>query len=243
MKFAEYVFFALSMFMVGCASVRNVSFSSHSWRINPISGTVESNDSTYSFTICSNVIESELPLIGNDKETQPHKGLKVYLNTICSHIDVQCDSILFYAPTKGLLVVGITEDKIWKPRSQSGNVLTENPYTIWVRDDDEDDWNRKPEEIYTNVILDKVAKQILVIDRLTYEERDLAIIHIIQTETKKFRSMNLPVWSGTWADVTDPSCFEPISNWIEGHRKVAFENYRRGQGRYTHRNQKCSPKN
>ncbi len=226
MKIVEYVFVALSLLMVGCGSIKDVPFSSHNWHINPISGNIESTDTTYSFTLCSDVVETELPLIGNDKEAQPYKGLKEYLNTICSHLEVKCDSILFYAPTKGLLAVGITEDKIWKPRSQSGNVLTEHPYTLWVRDNDMEDWNRKPDEIYTNVILVKSEKQLLIIDRLNYDDRALAIIHIIQTETKKFRSIGLPLWSGTWADVTDPSCLEPISNWIEGHRKVAFENYR-----------------
>ena len=105
---------------------------------------------------------------------------------------------------------------------------SDEPYTAWVRDDDMEDWNRKPDEIYTNIVLDKGAKQLLVIDRLTYGDRDLAIIHIIQTETQKFRRMGLPMWSGTWTDVTDPTCLEPVSNWIEGHRKVALGNYIRG---------------
>lgn len=226
MKIAEYVFGALSLLMVGCGSVKNVPFSSHSWHINPISGNIESTDTSYSFTLCSDVVEPELPLIGNDNEVKTHKGLKAYLNKICSHIEVKCDSILFYAPTKGLLIVSITEDKLWKPRSLSANVLTEKPYTLWVRDDDVDDWNRKTDEIYTNVLLDKAAKQLLVIDRLTYKNSDVALIHIIQTETRRFKSLGLPAWSGTWADVTDPTCFEPIANWLDGHRKVAFENYR-----------------
>ena len=124
------------------------------------------------------------------------------------------------------MAVGITEDKIWKPQSQSVNVLTEHPYTLWVRDDDVDDWNRKPDEIYTNVILDKAAKQVLIVDRFTYRTTDIALIHIIQTETRKFKSLGLPDGSGTWADVTDPTCLEPIANWLEGHRNVAFENFR-----------------
>lgn len=226
MKIVEYVFVALSLLMVGCGSIKDVPFSSHNWHINPISGNIESTDTTYSFTLCSDVVETELPLIGNDKEAQPYKGLKAYLNTICSHLEAKCDSILFYAPTKGLLIVGITENKIWKPRSQSANVLTDKPYTLWVRDDDVDDWDRKPDEIYTNVLMDKAAKQLLVIDRLTYKRSDIAIIHIIQTETRKFKSLGLPDWSGTWADVTDPTCLEPIANWLEGHRKMAFDIYR-----------------
>ncbi|MBD5183623.1 MAG: hypothetical protein HDS97_01855 [Bacteroidales bacterium] len=88
-----------------------------------------------------------------------------------------------------------------------------------------DDWNRKPDEIYTNVILDKAAKQVLIVDRFTYRNTNIALIHIIQTKTRKFKSMGLPDGSGTWADVTDPTCLEPIANWLEGHRKVAFVVY------------------
>ena len=231
MKIAVYIVAALSLILTGCAGIRNIPFTSDVWRVHPISGYVENIDSTYSFTLCSDMNGCELPIIGNDTNALKYKGLKSYLNKICSHLEVVCDSILLYAPTKGLLFVEISENTPWKPRSQSANLSSEKPYTAWVRDDDVEDWNRQSDEIYTNVILDKRAKQLLIIDRLTYDEKDLAIIHIIQTETPKFRRMGLPSWSGTWADVTDPTCLEPISNWIEGHRKMALENYRRGQMR------------
>lgn len=231
MKIVEYIIVALSLILTGCAGVKNVPFSSDVWRVHPTSGYIENSDSTCSFNLCSDMVECELLLIDSDTDALGYKGLKPYLNKICSHLEVNCDSILLYAPTKGLLFVEISENTPWKPRSQSANLSSEKPYTAWVRDNDVEDWNRKSDEIYTNVILDKRAKHLLVIDRITYDERDLAIIHIIQTETQKFRRMGLPLWSGTWADVTDPTCLEPISNWIEGRRKVALENYRRGQMR------------
>lgn len=226
MKFAGYLIVALTVILSSCAGVKNVPFSSCEWRVHPITGYIENSDSSYSFNLCSNMNEGELTLIGSDTDVLKYKDLKPYLNKICSNLEVACDSILVYVPSHGTLIVEITEHYPWKPRSQSSNILSETPYTAWVRDDDVEDWRRKPDEIYTNVILVKSEKQLLIIDRLNYDDRALAIIHIIQTETKKFRSIGLPLWSGTWADVTDPSCLEPISNWIEGHRKVAFENYR-----------------
>lgn len=231
MKIAGYIIMTLSFMLMGCSGVKNVPFSSNEWRVHPISGYVENSDSTCSFNLCSDKVECELLLIDSDTDALGYKGLKPYLNKICSHLEVNCDSILLYAPTKGLLFVEISENTPWKPRSQSANLSTDKPYTAWIRDNDVEDWNRKPDEIYTNVVLDHRAKQLLVIDRITYDERNIAIIHIIQTETQKFKRMGLPLWSGTWADVTDPTCLEPISNWIEGHRKVALENYRRGQMR------------
>ncbi|MBD5290251.1 MAG: hypothetical protein HDS26_06170 [Bacteroides sp.] len=226
MKIAGYLFIVLTILLVGCNSTKDIPFSSHSWYINDITRNVESTDTTLSFTLCSDMTEREFPLIGNENEVLKYKGLRSYLNKICSHLEVKCDSILFYAPTKGILIIGITEDKLWKPRSQSFNILTETPFTLWVRDDDVEDWNRKPDEIYTNVVLDRAEKQLWIIDRFTYKHSDIALIHIIQTETRKFMSLGLPLWSCTWADVTDPTCLEPIANWLEGHRNVAFENFR-----------------
>ncbi len=229
MKIAEYIIGSLILILTNCAGIKNVPFTSYEWNVNPTTGYIENSDSTYTFNLCSNMNECGLTLIGNDTDVLQYKGLKPYLNKICSHLEVSCDSILLYVPTKGLLIVEITEHNTWKPRSQSANILGETPYTAWVRDDDVEDWRRMPDEIYTNVILDKNEKQLLIIDRLTYNDRDLAIIHIIQTETQKFRNIGLPLWSGTWADVTDPTCLEPIANWIEGHRKVTFEIFRQNQ--------------
>lgn len=231
MKIAGYIIAALSLILMSCTGVRNIPFTSDEWRVHPTSGYIENSDSTCSFNLCSDKVECELLLIDSDTDALRYNGLKPYLNKICSHLEVVCDIILLYAPTKGLLIVEISENIPWKPRSLSANLSTDKPYTTWIRYNDVEDWNRKSDEIYTNVILDKRAKQLLIIDRLTYEEKDLAIIHIIQTKTPKFRRMGLPLWSGTWADVTDPTCLEPISNWIEGHRKMALENYRRGQMR------------
>lgn len=228
MNCTNYILAVFALTLTSCAGVKNVPFTVDSWSVNTTSGNIENTDSSYSFTLCSDVIEPELPLIGSDFETYKYKGLKSYLNKVCSRLEVRCDSILFYAPTKRLMIVEIAETNQWKPRSQHVNLLGDNPYTAWVRDDYVEEWQRTPGEIYTNVILDEKAKQLLIVDRLTYKKRDIAIIHIIQTDTKKFRSIGLPAWSGTWADVTDPTCLEPISNWIEGHRKFAIENYRLG---------------
>lgn len=223
------VFIALTL--ASCAGVREIPFASESWTVNATTGNIENAGSRYSFTLCTDVIEPDLPVIGSEAEARNYNGLQLYLNRICAQLEVDCDSILLYAPTHGLMIVETAGDKQWKPRSLSSNLQEERPYTAWVRDDDTEDWNRKPDEIYTNVILDKREKQLLVVDRLTYKNRNLAIIRIIQTRTPKFKSIGLPASSGTWADVTDPTCLEPISNWIEGHRKFAIENYRLGLSR------------
>lgn len=109
MKIVEYIIVALSLILTGCAGVKNVPFSSDVWRVHPTSGYIENSDSTCSFNLCSDKVECELLLIDSDTDALGYKGLKPYLNKICSHLEVNCDSILLYAPTKGLLFVEISE--------------------------------------------------------------------------------------------------------------------------------------
>lgn len=135
---------------------------------------------------------------------------------------------MFYAPSYDALLLRITESVPWKPGSQTFNMTDDNPYCNWVRYDDVEPWQRKPTEMYTNVILDRRKKHILVVDRFTYKKQSIALIYIIQSPTKQFMRMGLPRWTETWVDVTDPSSLEPIANWIDRHRKVAIENYRLG---------------
>ena len=211
-----------------CAGVKSIPFSEDHFHVSPKTGYVQNTDSTLCFTFCTGLIEREMPLIDNDIATSYYDKLPQYLNKVCSQLKVECDSILFYAPTHGVLLVSITESNPWKPQSQTTNMTGEKPYTGWVRYDEIDSWERKPNEMYSNIELDKGDKRLLVIDRFTYDGKDLAMIRIIQTETKQFKKIGLPQWTGTWIDVTKPTSIEPLANWVDGHRKVSIANYHLG---------------
>ena len=224
MKTLHFFIIAVALTLTSCAGVKNVPFSANQFQVSPKTGYVQNADSTLRFTFCSNVIEQEIILIDSETATTKYKNLNKYLGNICSQLKVDCDSILFYSPSKGAMLVEISEPITWKPRSITSNMAQNNQTTIWVRDDDNENWQRSPSELYSNIILNKGKKHILIVDRFSYGDRTLALIHIIQSPTKQFLKLGLPQWTETWVDVTDPTCLEPIANWIDGHRKVAIEN-------------------
>lgn len=228
MKTIYFLIVAFSLWLTSCSGIKDVPFTVDLWKVNLTKGSIENKDCSCCFTLCSNYVEPDVTIISDEIEVREYNHLKSYLNNICSKLEVRCDSILFYLPTQGLMVTKITEDKLWKPGALSANNMDEQTYTSWIRYDDMEVWRRKDNEIYTNIILDKRAKQLLIVDRLTYRGQDLALIRIIQTQTPKFRSIGLPSEAGTWVDVTNYTSLEPVANWIEGHRKFAFENYKIG---------------
>lgn len=219
---------AVILVLTSCAGIKDIPFSTGRFHMDANTGYIQNVDSTLRFTFCSKVIEPDMLIIDNENQAARYRELHKYLNNICSQLNVNCDSILFYTPSNGKMFVEISEPNAWKPRSQTTNMAEDDPYTAWVRDDDAEQWIRQPDELYSNVLLNKRKKQILVIDRFNYGKKRVALIHIIQSPTKQFLKIGLPQWTETWADVTDPTCLEPISNWIDGHRKIAIENYRLG---------------
>lgn len=222
------LFAIIALILTSCAGTRNVPFSEERFHVSPLTGYVQNSDSTLRFTFGHNNIEPDLLLIDNDSTALTYNNLTNYLNGICRQLEAECDNILFYAPTQRMLVVRITEKTPWKPRSETTNMTDEYPYTSWIRNDDSNNYERKPTRLYSNILLNKRKKHILIIDRFTYGNQSLAMIHIIQSSTKQFLKIGLPQWTETWVDVTDPTCLEPIANWIDGHRKMAIENYRLG---------------
>ena len=63
-----------------------------------------STDTTLSFTLCYDITEREFPLIGNENEALKYKGLRAYLNKICSHLD--------FSPTSSISLINSTKWKI-----------------------------------------------------------------------------------------------------------------------------------
>lgn len=125
----------IALALSGCAGIKAIPFTSDTWTVNNTTGNIENADSTLSFTLSSSV-ETELPLIASETDAGRYKRIQPYLNKICAQLGVDCDSILFYAPTRGIMIVETNENRQWKPRSQSFNLLDEKPYTAWVRNDD-----------------------------------------------------------------------------------------------------------
>ena len=159
-----------------------------------------------------------------------NKMMYKYVQEVLYLSRLENSKILVFIPQMDEMFVELAPDfKNFKPNSISNNMLDENPWTGWIRDDDLEIWNREDDEMYTNVFIDRRSKLILVVDFFNYGNRSIARIQRIQTATKKIKEMfpNGEI-SSIWADVTNVEHLEAISHWIDSHRSKSFENYKIG---------------
>lgn len=208
-----------------CSASRQFRFSNNDWKIQERTGYIVSTDSVYCFTIGENISSNDISIIGSSSPINDCQ--RKYLNQICKSSKVKIDSILCYIPEASIMVVTIDEGSKVQPSSVTTNI-DKDPYTMWVRDDDADEGIREYDEIFSNTILDKKNKSLIIIDRMSYKRQNIAFIKIIQSNTKKAQNMSIPTSSLYWADVTNPRNLDAISFWIMPHRELAMKNYKLG---------------
>lgn len=232
MKFLRYFLnLTVCMVLLSCSSLKPIQMAEDSWRISNHYGQAVNSDSTYCFSFGNTLVESEMPLIGRTELLSVQPKMYSYLQKVLKLARLEGSRVLFFAPTADALFVELLQGHISdKPNSISTRLADEKPYTGWIRDDDVEEWCRKSDEMYTNIYIDRKNKLLVVVDRFNYGDIPVARIQRIQTRTEKF-SKDFPEneVSSVWADVTKPEHLEAISNWIDGHRAIAFENYRIGQ--------------
>ncbi len=219
----------LTLLFSSCKTSGDIPFSNALWSIQKETGYLVSSDSTYRFVIGDNISPSNTTIVGSHSNIG--SGMCRYISQICNVSEIKIDSVLCYIPEASTLIVAVDEKHKVQPSSITVG-LSDRPYTMWVRDDDAAEDEREDSEIYSNSLIDKRNKILLVIDRFTYKERDIAFIKIIQTNTKRLRNMNIPNEYMYWADVSNPRNLDAISYWIMPHRETAIKNYKLGNKRH-----------
>lgn len=126
-------------------------------------------------------------------EINKYNGADKYLSNILGKFPVAIDSVLCYIPELGIIHTILRKNSVsFKPKSVTSPIGADNPYTAWVRDDDEEEWKRQHDVMYSNTLLDKKWKQILVLDRYSYGEDEIGTIYVIQTQTKAMLRQGCP---------------------------------------------------
>lgn len=214
-----------------CSSPKQLLFVDSEWSFSHKTGNVINPDSTIQFSFGGGVIDSTMTFISSSDSLQRYPGAEKYLAEILKTCGLLESKIVFYAPLEHTLWVELPRNYIdTKPRAVSSNLTDSLPYTSWVWNDDVHESNRKPNEIYSNSFVNKKLGALLVVDKLNYGDTPMACIHIFQTDNKMSRNLGFYPWY--WAhkgNMTDNSCIDMLSNWIDGRRQVVFENYRLGQ--------------
>ncbi|WP_289705865.1 hypothetical protein [Bacteroides acidifaciens] len=222
----------LALFTLSCSGLKPVAMSGKEWSISNYYGQAIDKDSTFCFSFWHNtLVDKDTPLIGSEDSLRRNPELYKYAQEILRLSRLENAEVLLYAPKMGVMFVKLPSGYVEpKPNSQSANMLDSKPWTGWVRDDDVEKWERKEDQMYTNLYYDKGKKMLTIADRFNYGDLPIARIQIIQTRTKPFmkRFPDGKV-SSVWASLDKVEHLEAFSNWIDWHRKVSFENYSIGQ--------------
>lgn len=217
--------------IISCNSLKPIEMSESSWKISDSYGRAVNNDATYCISFGDDLIPKNLRMIGNADTLASNPQMYKYVQDLLHLSRLDEAKVLFFAPQIDEMFVEIPNGyKYPKPNSVSSNMMENQPWTGWIRDDDFDSWERKPDEMYTYIYIDKKDKLLVIVDCFNYLTQPIARIQRIQTNTKNFRRKfpNGEV-NSIWADITKPEHLEAVSNWIDGHRNKSFANYRIGQ--------------
>lgn len=217
--------------IISCNSLKPIEMTESSWKISDSYGLAVNNDTTYCISFGNDLIPDNLWMIGNADTLASNPQMYKYVQNLLHLSRLDEAKVLFFVPKIDEMFVEIPNGyKYPKPNSVSSNMMENQPWTGWIRDDDFESWERKPDEMYTYIYIDKKDKLLVIVDCFNYLTQPIARIQRIQTNTKNFRRKfpNGEV-NSIWADITKTEHLEAVSNWIDGHRNKSFANYRIGQ--------------
>lgn len=244
MKQISSILFAvlITVIMNSCSSMNPVNYANREWYISNYYGQIIDKDTTYRMTFGDVLIPQEMAIISCADSAAKYPGMERFITDILKTAGLQNDEVLFYSPAHGKMFVKLKNDfPAKKPSSLTAGMqfLTlnkeyERPYTMWVYDDDVEDWHRKPGEMYTYTYFDKKKQRVLVVDIYDYGETPIAQIFVTQSRNKQTDNMQLPTQKQLW-DFSKHKLkdykrdIEFWSHRIDLHRKNAFANYKIGQ--------------
>lgn len=219
------------LFLSGCVSGQQLTFSGREWFVSNHNAEIRDTDSMYRFSLYKELVDSETPLIGRIEFCFLSPAMKEYLQIILKLSQIKNGEILFYAPKYNVLFVALDRNEPHlRPLSASYRLNDSTPITLWLRPWENEILERQQDEMYTNIYRDKGKKLITVVDRFNYGEMPVARISIIQSATKKmkkkFPNHEIAMY---WLDINAAESLDAVSYWINGHREASFENFKLGQ--------------
>ncbi len=225
-----------------CSSLKPVNYADREWHISDYYGQIIDKDTTYRMTFGDVLIPQDMAIISCADSAAKYPGMERFIAGILKTAGLQNDEVLFYSPAHGKIFVRLTnEPPAKRPSSLTANMQSltldsgdERPYTMWIYDDDVEDWQRKPGEMYTYTYFDKGKQRVLVVDFYDYGDTPIAQIFITQSRNKMTDRMQLPTQKQLW-DFSKHRLkdyerdIEFWSHRVEWHRENAFANYKIGQ--------------
>ncbi len=217
------------LFWGSCSTSGNVYFSERGkWTVDKTHNCITNGDGDFVFPL-KGINDSTLLVISDNTDLQGHPRVDKYLSHILRKTGLSGSKILLYLPERNSLWMEMPENyQHERPKSITVNMQEECPYTMWVHPDENERWERKATEMYTYTYYDKCWKWLCIVDIFNYGTTPIARLTILQTKTRRFKSLGLPDDCTYVFSTVSLHSIEMLSHWVDGHRGVSIDNYRKG---------------
>ena len=218
-----------------CSSSKGLVFANREWSVSNYYGQIIDKDTTYRMTFGNVLIPDPLTIVSSSDSVAKYPGMDRFLADILHTARLDSAEILFYAPEmKTMFVKPKRAMSPLRPSSVSSPMSDEMPFTMWVHEDDIEDWTRKSTEMYTYTYFNKRKKQFLIVDFYDYGDTPIAQITIFQSRNKVTEKMNVKeTYYRSFSGEHDVRKFmghiEFWAHQVEKRRARAFANYKIGQ--------------
>lgn len=226
---------ALFIFLGSCSAPRTLIFANREWHMSNHYGQIIDKDTTYRMTFGNVLIPDPLPIVSCADSLAKYPGMDKFLSDILHTAHLDSAEILFYAPHMRTMFVRPQKALAsMRPSAITSPMSHELPLTMWINEDDIENWKRDSTQMYTYVYYSKRKRQLLIVDHYDYGDMPMAQIYILQSRNRRTDKMgvrdNLRRVFFKVHDITKPMRYiEFWSNHIEARRARAISNYKIGQ--------------
>ena len=218
-----------TMLLESCSSPRELVFANRQWHVSDFYGQIIDKDTTYRMTFGNVLIPDPLAIVSSADSVAKYPGMDRFLADILHTAHLDGAEILFYAPEQWTMFVKPKDNLSGiRPSSLTSPMSDEKTYTMWIYEDDQEEWTRKPDEMYTYTYVDKKNHRLVLVDSFDYGDTPIAQIFIIQATTRATDRMNVP-YSIRYPFRKHMVHVEAVANGIEFRRALAISNYKIGQ--------------
>ncbi len=220
--------------LAGCSSSRQLTFANRVWHISDYYGQIIDEDTTYRMTFGDVLIPVDMAIVSSADSLAKYPGMDRFIADILHTARLDSAEILFYAPHMSTMFVRPKGGcEMSRPSSISSDLSDERPFTMWIYEDDVEDWKRQPREMYTYTYFDRRKRRVLVVDFYDYGDMPVAQIFVFQSADRITDKMQVPKALNHAYYKHDLRRYEQeVEFWssvINGHRRLAFANYKIGQ--------------
>lgn len=222
-------------FLASCSSSKGLVFANREWHVSDYYGQIIDKDTTYRMTFGNVLIPNPLLVVSSADSVAKYPGMDRFIADILHTVHLDSAEILFYAPE--MLTMFVKPKGAMpplRPSSISSTMSDEKPYTMWINEDDIEDWTRTSAEMYTYTYYNKRKRQLIIVDCYDYGDTPIAQITIFQSKNKVTSRMNVPeTRQRSFFIIHDLEKYmRDVEFWahkVEARRVLAFANYKIGQ--------------